>query len=493
MSDPLPRLSEGTLGLLPATVARPAYDRAQRRIGVAHFGPGAFHRAHQAEIFDRMLASDPRFAICDISLRSDDVRAALEPQDGLYALLEREAEPTVRIIGSVTRLLTAPRSPGAVRQILADPGVRFVTATVTEKGYALTADGDLDLAASPIRHDLEQPDAPESLIGWIVLGLRLRRAAGLKPFTTLSCDNLSGNGRRLRRGVLQFTETLGERDLAAWIEGEARFPCTMVDSITPATGEALRERARAVLGLEDAWPIQRERFTQWVIEDILPEDAAIFADAGVTLAVDVALFERAKLRLLNGAHSTLAYLGLLRGHELVSDAMADPALAAFVEAMMRDEITPSLTPASGLDLSAYVDAVLQRFRNPAIEHRLSQIAWDGSQKLPFRLIETIEEALAAGRPFERLAMGVAAWMTFVRQRARSGEPITDPLADRLLDLGRRCDGDASHDVSLFLYLEAVFPPRLAADPRLAASLQGAYGRLADSHGLLLSEVGSPLI
>jgi fructuronate reductase len=474
-----PRLSERTLDRLPPTVARPAYDRRATSVGVVHFGPGAFHRAHQAEVFDRLLAKDPRFAICDVSLRSDDVRAALEPQDGLYSLFEREADPTVRIIGSVTRLLTAPKSADAVRAALADPGVRLVTATVTEKGYGLTASGDLDLAAPAIRRDLERPAAPESLIGWIVEGLRLRRSIGARPFTTLSCDNLSNNGQRLRRGVLQFAEALGDKDLLAWIKGEARFPCTMVDSITPATDGALRTRAEQVLGLHDAWPIQRERFTQWVIEDILPEDGPPFTDAGVIVASDVALFEQAKLRLLNGAHSTLAYLGLLRGHALVSDAMADPALAAFVEAMMRQEIAPSLTSAPSLDLNAYIAAVLTRFRNPAIEHHLSQIAWDGSQKLPFRLLGTIADALAAGRPCGRLALAVAAWIGFVRERARRGAAITDPLSGRLSELGRACTGDPPHDVALFLGLDAVFPAPLAADPRLRAALQEAYGRLSD--------------
>jgi len=474
-----PRLSERTLDLLPATVARPAYDRAATSIGVVHFGPGAFHRAHQAEVFDRMLATDPRFAVCGVSLRSDDVRAALDPQDGLYSLFEREADPTVRIIGSVTRVLTAPNSPEAVRAALADPGVRFVTATVTEKGYGLTASGDLDADAPAIRHDLQRPPAPESLIGWIVEGLRLRRAAGLKPFTSLSCDNLSNNGARLRRGVLQFAEALGNTDLRAWIDGEARFPSTMVDSITPATDDALREKARAILGLHDAWPIQRERFTQWVIEDILPEDGPAFADAGVILASDVALFEQAKLRLLNGAHSTLAYLGLLRGRVLVSDAMADAPLAAFVETMMRQEIAPSLKSAPGLDLNAYIAAVLARFRNPAIAHHLSQIAWDGSQKLPFRLLGTIADNLAAGRPFDRLALAAAAWIGFVRERARGGSAITDPLADRLSELGKACTGDPARDVGLFLGLDAVFPRPLAADPRFRAALEGAYGRLSD--------------
>jgi fructuronate reductase len=253
----------------------------------------------------------------------------------------------------------------------------------------------------------------------------------------------------------------------------------MVDSITPATDDALREKARRMLGLEDAWPIQRERFTQWVIEDILPEDSAAFADVGVTLAGDVALFERAKLRLLNGAHSTLAYLGLLRGRTLVSDAMTDAPLASFVEAMMRQEIAPSLKSAPGLDLDSYIAAVLTRFRNPAIEHHLSQIAWDGSQKLPFRLLGTIADALAAGRPFERMALAVAAWMAFVRDRARQGVAITDPLADRLLDIGRACNGEAANDVGLFLDLDAVFPAALAAEPRFRTALETAYARISD--------------
>jgi fructuronate reductase len=463
--------------MVPSTVAVPAYERSAARIGVVHFGPGAFHRAHQAEFFDRMLTCTPDFAVCDVSLRSDDLRVALEPQDGLYALFEQVIGPSVRVIGSVVRAITAPRTPAPVRQLLTDPAVRFVTATVTEKGYCLTGAGDLDFDARDIRHDLGRPDEPHSLVGWIVEGLRLRHIAGSKPFTTLSCDNLSGNGRRLHRAVLQFAEALGDPELVAWIEGEARFPCTMVDSITPATDAALREQARAALGLEDAWPVQRERFTQWVIEDILPEDRSVFRDAGAILAADVSIFERAKLRLLNGAHSTLAYLGLLRGWSLVSEAMTDPALANFVEDMMRQEIAPSLTPAPDLDISTYIDEVLRRFRNPAMEHRLLQIAGDGSQKLPVRLLETVGEAIDAGRPFLRLATAAAGWMTFVRQCARNREPkITDPLAERLGEIGRRCNGDPRHDVGLFLNLEAVFPPRLARNARLRAALEDGYRR-----------------
>ncbi|WP_372782792.1 mannitol dehydrogenase family protein [Phenylobacterium sp.] len=474
------RLSDATLGSAPGEVARPAYDRTATRIGVVHFGPGAFHRAHQAYYVDKMLARDPGLAISAVSLRSDAVRAALTPQDGLYSLIEREAEPSLRVIGAIREVLTAPTAPEAVFARLADPNVRFVSATVTEKGYCLTPAGDLDTAHPDIRLDLAAADPPMSFIGWLVRGLSGRRAAGSGGLVALSCDNLSGNGERLRRGVLQFAEALGDLDLARWIEGEARFPNSMVDSITPATDEALRAEAQARLGLAEAWPIQRERFVQWVIEDQLGADSATFADSGVTLTGDVVAFERAKLRLLNGAHSTLAYVGMRLGHATVAEAMADPRLAAFLEALMRRDIAPSLGPAAGLDLDGYITQILARFRNPAIAHKLSQIAWDGSQKLPFRLLQTVAEALAAGRPVERLSVGVAAWMLFVRDQARAGAAIPDPLAGRLAAIGLACDGDPAGDVARFLALGAVFPADLAQAPQFRSALGQSYDRLSGS-------------
>ena len=471
-------LSDATLGGLPGEVIRPAYDRAATRIGVVHFGPGAFHRAHQAFYLDRMLVQDPGLAISAVSLRSDAVRAALAPQDGLYSLTEREAGPSIRVIGSIREVLTAPAAPEAVFARLADPAVRIVSATVTEKGYCLTPGGDLDALHPDIAHDLAQPGAPTTLVGWLVEGLRRRHAAGGPGLAALSCDNVSGNGARFRRAVLQFAQARGEADLARWIEGEVGFPDSMVDSITPATDDALRAEVAERLGLTDAWPIQRERFAQWVIGDGLGADAAAFAEAGVTLTGDVAAFERAKLRLLNGAHSTLAYVGLRLGHATVAEAMADPRLAAFVEGLMRRDIAASLAPTAGLDVEAYIGEVLARFRNPAIVHQLSQIAWDGSQKLPFRLLATIAEALAAGRPVGRLVVGVAAWMLFVRERSRAGETITDPLAGRLAEIGLACDGDPPRDVDRFLALTAVFPARLAQAAPVRAALEQAYRGLS---------------
>lgn len=476
------RLSDQNLGDVRAAAQVPDYDRAAIQVGVVHFGPGAFHRAHQAWYVDRMLAARPDLGICAVSLRSPDVRDALAPQDGLYALVQQAAEPAVRVIGAIREVLVAPEDPKAVFRRLAE--ARIVTATVTEKGHCLTADGGLDLNHPDIRHDLATRERPVSLIGWITEALRRRKISGRPPFTTISCDNLSENGETLRRAVLAFAEAAGDADLARWIEAEAAFPRSMVDSITPATDDALRAQAAEVLGLVDAWPVQRERFTQWVVEDRLGADAAAFAAAGVTLVRAVGPFEQAKLRLLNGAHSTLAYVGLGLGHETVCDAMGDPTLAGFVERMMREDVAPTLG-APELDVPAYVAQVLARFRNPAVVHRLGQIGWDGSQKLRFRLLETAADALAAGRPVDRLAVGVAAWMRFVVDRARTGAPIIDPLAGALAELAMACDGSAA-DVDRFLALPAVFPHDVAAAPAFRRAVQQAYAGLAADPGSVLS-------
>jgi fructuronate reductase len=464
-----PRLSLATLAQARPGVARPAYDPAGVRIGVVHFGPGAFHRAHQAAYLDALLAGDPRWGICGVSLKSPGVRDALTPQDGLYALAQLDTETRFQVIGALRELLVASEAPAAVFARLGDPETRLVTLTVTEKGYCLDGGGALDLSHPDIRHDLAGKGPPASVIGWLAEGLKRRRAAGLAPFTVLSCDNLTGNGGKLGRAVAAFARQT-DPALAAWIAAEARFPDSMVDSITPATDDACRAMVVGALGLEDAWPIQREAFTQWVVEDNLGSDAPDLASVGVILTDDVTGFERAKLRLLNGPHSALAYLGLLKGHETVAEAMADPDLAAFAAALMTQDVIPTLTAPRGLDLAAYAADILARFRNPAIRHKLSQIAWDGSQKLPFRLLGTVSDLLAQGRPIDRPALALAAWMRFVERQAKAGLAIVDPLADRLAALA---PGPAA-----FLAMEAVFPAHLTADDRFRAAVEEAYAALA---------------
>jgi fructuronate reductase len=462
-------LSAATLPTLPATVIRPNYDLAAVRIGIVHLGPGAFHRAHQAVYVDDLLADHPDWGICGVSLHSAGVRDALRPQDGLYTLALLGEQTSLRVIGAIRELLVASEDQAAVLARLAEPAVKLVTLTITEKGYCLAGE-DLDLAHPDIAHDLAAPQTPRSAIGYVVAGLRERHARGIAPYTVLSCDNLAGNGHRLRRAVLQYAARI-DAALAAWIEAEVAFPCSMVDSITPATDDALRQRVADALGCVDAWPIQREAYTQWVIEDRFCNERPPFERAGATLSHDIAGYDRAKLRLLNGPHSTLAYLGSLMELETVSAAMAEPLLAGFIERLMRQDIVPSLPALPGFDPQAYVDAILARFRNPAIRHLLAQIAWDGSQKIPVRLLGTIAEALAAGRPIERLCLPVAGWLHFVTRQARNGVAIVDPLADNLARIGTTGDVDA------FLALDGVFGA-LAGDTRFTTALRAAHAALA---------------
>jgi fructuronate reductase len=470
-----PRLSPAALKRAKPGVQIPGYDRNDTGVSVVHLGPGAFHRAHQAAYFDDLLHADPRWAISAVSLKSTGVRDALKPQEGLYALGLMDAEIRWRVIGAIREVLVAPEQPGAVFARLTAEATRLVTLTVTEKGYCLAGDRTLDFDHADVRHDLAYPSAPLSVVGWLAEALRRRRAAGLKPFTVLSCDNLADNGRKLGAAVAAFAGRF-DPDLARWIEGEARFPRAMVDAITPATDDALRAAAAEALGLTDAWPIQREAFSQWVVEDVLGTDGPDLGSVDVTLTDDVSGFDRAKLRLLNGAHSSLAYLGLLRGHETVREAMEDAGLAEFVRSLMVEDIKPGLIAPRGLDLDRYIDDVLARFRNPSIRHLLSQIAWDGSQKLPVRLLGTVRDALAAGRPLERLAQPLAAWMRFIVDRARSGEPPVDPMAEALMRIGAACSGDAAHDVRRFLDLEPVFGRDLPASP-FRDALERAYASL----------------
>jgi fructuronate reductase len=477
LPPPKRRLSPASLPVLPAAVARPRYAPDDVRVGIVHFGPGAFHRAHQAAYIDELLAGHPDWAICAVSLHSAEVRDALRPQDGLYTLALLGEQGGLRVIGAIRELLCAPAEPDAVLARLADPAVRLVTLTVTEKGYALAGEG-LDLAHPEIVHDLAAPGTPRSVIGYLVAGLAARWRRGIAPYTVLSCDNLAGNGRRLRCAVLQFAQRI-DSALAAWIADAVAFPCSMVDSITPATDEALRARVEHELGCTDAWPVQREPYAQWVVEDRFCNARPPFERVGVTLSRDIAGYDRAKLRLLNGAHSTLAYLGSLLELETVADAMAEPSLAAFVERLMRASIAPATALPEGLNAGAYIDAILARFRNPAIRHRLAQIAWDGSQKLPVRLFGTIGDALAAGRPIGSLCLAVAGWMQFVRRQACRGVELVDPLGEALVVAGRACRGDAPGDVAAFLALDGVFAP-LSGDARFVEALRGAYAALGDA-------------
>lgn len=469
-------LKQAGLSALAARGVRvPTYDRDRIGSGAIHFGPGAFHRAHQASYLDDALAEDPRWGIVQVALHNKAVRDALAPQDRLYTLAVLDEVPGTRVIGAIKEILVAPEAPAAVSHRLADPQVALVTSTVTEKGYCLATDGGLDFTHPEIAHDLAHPDAPRTLIGHLCNGLARRRELRLLPPNVVSCDNLSDNGPRLRRAVVELASRR-DPELARWIEAEVPFPRTMVDSITPATDDTLRTLVAARLGVTDAWPVQREAFSQWVIEDCMRGAQPDWSAIGVTISQDVAGFERAKLRLLNGAHSSLAYLGLAAGHDTVAQAMSDATIASFVRRLMVEDIAPAVVAPHGLNIPEYIESVLRRFRNPALSYQLAQIAGDSSQKLPFRLLGTVLDAVKAHRPLDRLCLPIAAWFHFVCRKARERERLSDPLAQQLLDIGSTCSGDVAHDVGAFLTL-SIFPQELRQSAEFVAALDRGYAQL----------------
>ena len=468
------RLSNATLATAPAVL--PAYDRAAVKTGVVHLGIGAFHRAHQAVVFDDALASgDLRWGVLGASLRSPGVRDQLNPQDGLYTLVIRDgAAEHLRVIGAGQGVLVGPEDPAALVAAMAHPDVHIVTLTVTEKGYRLDpATGDLMVEDPEVAADLADISAPRTAPGFVVAALKARKAAGLKPFTVISCDNLPHNGARIRAGVLEMARRI-DPELADWIAAEGAFPQTMIDRIVPATIPEDIEKLTGRIGVRDEGMVKAEPFTQWVIEDRFAGPRPDFAALGVQLTGAVAPWEDAKLRLLNGAHSAVSYLGALSGHEHVHEAVAQPAFKAFIEALW-DEAETTLNPPPGLDIAAYRQELMARFSNSALMHRTRQIAMDGSQKLPQRLLAGAAERLAAGQEIAALALGVAAWMKWQSGVAEAGETfvVDDPLAAKTAELLAGADTDEAR-VAALLTLSAVFPPALAADPAFVKAVTDAY-------------------
>ena len=447
------RLHPDRLGTLPAAVAQPRYERTVLRPGIVHLGVGAFQRAHLAVATEAALHSnaDPRWGIVGVSLRSAATADALRPQQGLYTLALRDsdqqgtARERLQVIGAMPHLLVAPAGPDAVLERIAHADTRIVSLTVTEKGYHHDpASRRLRLADPDIEHDLNRPDEPRTTIGFIVHGLQRRRARGLPGLTLLSCDNLPANGDTLGALVHEFAARC-EPALAEWIERHCTFPNSMVDRIVPRTTDADRSRISAALGLEDAWPVVAEPFFDWVIEDRFSTGRPAWEAAGARFVTQVEPFERAKLRLVNGCHSAIAYLGVLADWPTVDRAIGDADLRRFIEQLMRDEIAPTLPSTPGLDLPAYSARLLERFANPALQHRTQQIAMDGSQKIPQRWLNTVRDRLNAGMPIERLAFAVAAWIHYLRGAAETGQVylVEDPLAEELAGLVRRADAAAS--------------------------------------------------
>ena len=415
------RLSAAALDHLPANVARFGYNRSVQAVGIVHLGIGAFHRAHQAWYTDRAMdgagaQAGRDFAIAGVSMRSTAVANQLNPQDGLYTIAERSVGEThLRIIGAVRDVVVARTERARALALLAAPSTTIVSLTVTEKGYARRADGSLDVDVAA---------GEDSIYPLLMAGLLQRHQAGVAGVTLLSCDNLAANGAQLHKLLLAYLEARNA-DLASWVARECTFPATMVDRIVPATTAEDLAAVESRLGCRDEGAVMTEPFSQWVIEDCFAGRRPAWEAAGAQLVGDVAPYETAKLRMLNGAHSALAYLGLARGHTYVHQAIGDAALRPLIERLMRQEAATSFAPAPGQDLAAYADALLIRFANPALQHRLAQIAMDGSQKIPNRWLPVLAASRDRGQRCPAILAALGAWLRYVR--GDSGQ-IDDPQA-----------------------------------------------------------------
>jgi fructuronate reductase len=473
------RLSNASLDHLPASVRRPRYNRSAVTPGIVHLGVGAFHRAHQAVVIDDLLAAGPAdWGIVGASLRNPDTRDALAPQGCLYTVAVRFGAGTEhRVVGSILGMEVASENSERLIARMADPATRIVSLTITEKGYCHTPQtGELDERHPDVVHDLKNPHAPRSAVGFLVEVLARRKDADERPFTVLCCDNLSANGKTVQRIVKRFA-ALRAKDLGQWIEDNVAFPCTMVDRIVPETTDADRAAVSAALGMTDAWPVITEPFTQWIVEDRFAAGRPDFAAAGVQLVSDVTPFEHMKLRLLNASHSALAYLGYLAGHETIAAAMADPNFEAFAARVM-EEAAVTLKMPAGTDLAAYQASLLKRFANPALHHRTWQIAMDGSQKLPQRLLGTMRDRLQLGLPIDTHALAVAGWMRYVTARDEQGKDIDvrDPIAAKLAAIATETGPVAERLAPALLAVESVFGT-LGSDPRIASAVTAALARL----------------
>lgn len=449
--------------------------------GIVHLGPGAFFRAFNAVFTDEVLKkSGGDWGIRGVSLRSADVRDKLLGNGFSYmSVTLAPDQETHTDIHAIKDILVAPENPTAVLAAMVDPAIKIVSLTITEKGYCHNpATGELDHTHPDIVHDLNNPDRPRSAVGYIVSALADRKQAGYAPFTVLSCDNLPNNGHLAKRLVLAFAAKVDPK-LAQWIEQKCRFPATMVDRITPATTDADVKRVAAATGKTDLGIVLHEPFRQWVIEDdFVNGQRPDWSSVGAQFVKDVARFEDMKLRCLNGAHSTLAYLGYLGGYETIADVMAVPEYSRFIEQLWENEIIPTVEQPEGEDLFAYCRALKARFENPKIQHRTWQIAMDGSQKLPQRLLGTIADNLAAGRSVKGLCLGVAGWLTYVGGVDQQGQPIhvNDPMAEQLKTVFDSCEG-LSGKVSALLKVRAVFSEELATNPIFVTELTAAFIRL----------------
>jgi len=475
----------GNVGRL-APDLQPLVDPREVTIGIVHLGVGAFHRAHQAVYTEAamQLSGQLRWGIYAASERAPDAAGTLSAQDCLYSVLVAGPQlRSLRVAGALRKAVFARAEPDALTRAIADPAVKVVTLTVSEKGYRHNP------ATRRLREDDAELDAdasgrpPVTVLGQLARGLQARRRSDAGPLSVISCDNMPANGQLLQCLLSELVNRPAARydaGLEGWAMENVRFPSTMVDRIVPATTDQWREEVSQRLGLVDRAPVVTEPFSQWVVQDDFAAARPAWERAGAEVVPDVAPFEALKLRALNGSHSALAYLGLLAGDVTIAEALSRPNFEVFVRKMLSDEVEPTLVLPPGADFGAYAGSVLARFANVSLPYRCEQVAGDGSQKLPQRILGTVRDRLRSSSPFPHLALVVAAWLRAIWLGADDhGRPfgLSDPLAGQLRASIGPSAGPAQV-VEEALGTGEVFGEDLAGDDRFRASLQEAFMALA---------------
>jgi mannitol 2-dehydrogenase len=465
---------------LGGSVSTPSYDRSRVRVGIVHLGVGGFHRSHQAMYLDRLMEQGEAldWGICGVGVLSHDRRMAevMAAQDCLYTLVVRhpDGREEARVIGALVEYLFAPDDPDAVVEKMADAATRVVTLTVTEGGYNASAvTGEFDGSNPGVVNDLQPGAALRTSFGLVVEALARRRERGVPPFTVVSCDNIPGNGRLARASFAAFAR-LRDAELGEWVDREVPFPDSMVDRITPITTDADRAGLAERFGVEDAWPVVCEPWTQWVQEDSFACGRPPLEAAGVQLVEDVAPYELMKLRLLNAGHQVLAQTGRLAGLRYVHEASTDPAFRELLRGYLEQEAAPTLRPVPGIDLAAYRAGLLERFGSPAIQDTLDRIAAEASDRIPQFLLPVLRANLATGGEIRRAVLVLAAWARSLEGVDDEGRPmeVVDSRRERLVAAARAAD-------PLAVVADRELFGDLADDARFAEAFRSARAALRD--------------
>ncbi|ANS77423.1 Multiple polyol-specific dehydrogenase [Serinicoccus hydrothermalis] len=448
-------LSDDTLPGLPEKVGRPRYDRRRLRPGIVHFGVGGFHRAHQAMYLDTLMGEQPEqgldWSIVGVGTMPGDARMrdAMAAQDCLFTLVVKHPDGRLepRVLGAMSAYLFAPDDPEAVLAQLTEEQVRIVSLTITEGGYHVNqVTGEFDPADEALQEDIASSpgDAPRSAFGFITEALRRRREAGTEPFTVMSCDNLPGNGDVAGKMLTSFARMQdGNRPdaepLAGWMEEHVQFPNSMVDRITPVTTQEDIDALADRFGIEDAWPVVCEPFTQWVLEDHFTSGRPAVEEVGVQVVEDVEPYELMKLRLLNASHQALCYLGYLAGYRYAHEVAQDPLFVDFLLGYMEKEGTPTLPEVPDVDLADYRQTLVERFANPEVRDTLARLCAESSDRIPKWLVPVIRHNLEHGGQIERSALVVASWARYAEGEDEQGEPIevVDRYKDRVMAAAAR--------------------------------------------------------